>query len=88
MKLIGLLSIALLQADAIKHNIKTIPEEQGQKNPNCPEATWEEYAKKRENDPNNCDTDESKNWFGNHKCKFSWECKGAANCEYQVHTGD
>ena len=56
------------------------PEKLGDKNKDTKEKTWAEYQKNR---PNliDCFVDERKNWYGNHRCTDSWECKGARVCE-------
>ena len=68
------------------HQHKAIPDNEGDKNPDTPEKTWAEYQANRPNE-HDCHINESKNWFGNHKCKFSWECKGASVCETNKHGG-
>ena len=65
----------------VHHSQQTaFPDKVGDKNPDTPEASWEEYKAKRPNE-HDCHINETKNWFGNHRCRFSWECKGAARCE-------
>merc|ERR1711998_457669 len=59
---------------------KEIPDVLGDKNSATPEGTWEEYQNNRPHD-NDCSINESNNWYGNHMCKFSWECRGATMCE-------
>ena len=39
---------------------------------------WIEYREKR--GEHDCMIDESKNWLGNQKCAYSWECKGSRQC--------
>merc|ERR1712167_421361 len=66
---------------------KDIPDVLGDKNPDAPEATWEEYHSNRPHD-NDCEINESFNWYGNHMCKYSWECKGATMCELHSYNAD
>ena len=63
---------------------EVIPDTLGDKNPETKEATWAEYKKNRPHETD-CRINESKNWYGNHRCRFSWECKGATMCETHVH---
>ena len=41
---------------------------------------WEAYKKSRQLMVD-CDIYESENWLGTGKCKYSWECRGARQCE-------
>ena len=44
---------------------------------------WEDYrAARGEHD---CAIKEINNWFGNQKCQYSWECKGARTCTRGSH---
>ena len=66
------------------HQHKSIPDNEGDKNPATSEKTWAEYKANRPHD-HDCHIDQNKNWFGNNKCKFSWECQGASRCETHTH---
>ena len=43
---------------------------------------WEKYKKSRQLMVD-CDIYESENWLGTGRCKYSWECRGARQCEGQ-----
>ena len=93
MKYITILLIALFanSAEAIRNapaektkvssrTANMFPEKLGDKNKDTVEKTWAEYQKNR---PHliDCFINEKKNWYGNHRCTESWECKGARVCE-------
>ena len=61
-----------------------IPDKLGDKNTSTKEATWDEYKKNRPK-LQDCNLNEHLNWYGNHRCRYSWECKGASVCEGQIH---
>ena len=61
-----------------------IPDTFGDKNKDTKEATWAEYKANKPHETD-CRLNESKNWYGNSRCRFSWECKGAAMCELHSH---
>jgi hypothetical protein len=49
-------------------------------------GNWEEYRDFREKEAqgdasNNCRLAESDNFMGAQQCKYSWECRGARECE-------
>ena len=60
------------------------PDNLGDKNADTIEKSWAEYHANRPVE-HDCKVNEDKNWYGNHRCRFSWECKGAAMCELHVY---
>ena len=67
-----------------RHTRRAFPEVLGDKNPETRELTWSEYELNRPHE-HDCHINERFNWYGNHRCRFSWECTGARNCEKHVH---
>ena len=67
-----------------RNHHREIPEKLGDKNSATKEASWKEYEARRP-EMHDCLLDESKNWFGNHRCKEEWECQGARVCEFMSY---
>ena len=65
------------------HQGAAFPDRLGDKNSETMEKTWDEYRQNRPHE-HDCSINERYNWYGNHRCRFDWECKGAARCENRV----
>ena len=64
--------------------LEAFPDRLGDKNPETREGSWKDYQGGRPHE-HDCGVNEAKNWYGNHRCRESWECKGARVCEKHVH---
>ena len=66
------------------HQHKSFPDNLGDKNSETEEENWAEYHDNRPKE-HDCSVNERYNWYGNHRCRFSWECKGARLCEKHIY---